>query len=70
MATGEGKTVTAILPAANFQVLFADALQGSWVTTPTALTQDAIESIQFQIYTNATAAKPFDFCVSNMRVVK
>jgi hypothetical protein len=70
-ATGDNSHfVTALLPAANFQVLFADALQGSWVMPTSALTQDAIESIQFQVYTNATAAKPFDFCVSNMRVIK
>lgn len=70
-ATGDNSHfVTAILPAANFTVMFTDALQGSWVTSPSALTTNAIESIQFQVYTNATAAKPFDFCVSNMRAVK
>lgn len=62
--------VTALLPAANFAVNFDDALQGTWVTTPSDLTKNAIESIQFQVYTNATAAKAFDFCVSNMRVMK
>jgi hypothetical protein len=70
-ATGDGSHfVTAILPAANLQVLFADAAQGSWVMPPSALTQEALESIQFQVYTNATAEKPFDFCVSNLRVIK
>jgi hypothetical protein len=70
-ATGDNSHfVTAMLPAANFQVLFSEALQGSWVMPPTTLTQDAIESIQFQVYTNATLEKPYDFCVSNMRAIK
>jgi hypothetical protein len=70
-ATGDNSHfVTAMLPAANFAVKFSEALQGSWVTNQTPLTTNAIESIQFQIYTNMTQPKPFDFCVSNMRVIK
>jgi hypothetical protein len=58
------------LPKTNAEVLFSKALQGSWVTAPTPLTTNAIESIQFQIFTNTSAPKPFDFCVSNMRAIK
>lgn len=70
-ATGDNSHfVTVPLNAKDKQVLFAEALQGNWVTAPTPLTVTAIESIQFQIYTNTSAPKPFDFCVSNMRAIR
>jgi hypothetical protein len=58
------------LPVTNQEVPFSQALQGDWVTTKSSLTTNALESIQFQVYTNATAAKPFDFCVSNIRAMR
>jgi hypothetical protein len=62
--------VTVILPAANLYVLLDDALQGSWVTMPVVLDETELTAITVQVYTNATAPKPFDFCVSNLRVVR
>jgi hypothetical protein len=62
--------VTVNLPAPNQQILMDDALQGAWVATPSPLTKNAIESIQFQIVTGTPGPVPYDFCVSNMRVVK
>jgi hypothetical protein len=61
------------LSKANAEVRFADAMQGSWVMGADVVPNvpaNALESIQFQIATDDVAAKPFDFCVSNMRVLK
>jgi hypothetical protein len=70
-ATGDGSHfVTIVLPKTNAEVLFSKALQGSWVMPPAALDTTKIESIQFQVYTNTSAPKPFDFCVSNMRAIR
>jgi hypothetical protein len=71
--TGDGSHfVTIPLSKTNAEVRFDKALQGNWVmpTTPISLVTPAIEAIQFQVYTNESAPKPFDFCVSNMRVIK
>lgn len=70
-ATGDNSHFVPVqLNAKDKAVLFDEALQGAWVTTPSPLTKDKIESIQFQIYTNESAPKPFDFCVSNMRGIR
>jgi hypothetical protein len=70
-ATGDGSHfVTLQLPALNARVEFSKALQGTWVMPPSALTTNAIESIQFQVYTNTSAPKAYDFCVSNMRAIR
>jgi hypothetical protein len=72
-ATGDASHFVLVdLSAANKQVLFMDAMQGSWVTGAAVqdLAVNALEAVQFQIFTDAIAAKPFDFCVSNMRVIK
>lgn len=68
--TADPHFVTALLPTANRTFLFSDALQGSWVTAPVSLDMTELTAITFQIYTNATAPKPFDFCISNVRVVE
>jgi len=63
--------VEVILPAlANQAILLDDALQGDWVTAPQNIPKTAIESVQFQIFTNTAGTKAFDFCVSNMKVIK
>jgi len=62
--------VEVTLPATAQQILLADALQGDWVMPQVPIPSDQLEAIQFQVYTNPTAAKPFDFCVSNMVVLK
>jgi hypothetical protein len=63
--------------AAN-QVIFTDSLnfhQGSWVAMQTpALVKTfdptSIYAVQFQVFTGESAATPFDFCVSNFRVIQ
>ena len=71
-ATGTGSHfVTVALPTLpNQEILFDDAFQGDWVATKVPIPKDQLEAVQFQVFTNATAAVPFDFCVSNMRVIK
>jgi hypothetical protein len=32
--------------------------------------KDDLTAVTFQIATNAVAARPFDFCISNVRVVQ
>jgi hypothetical protein len=44
--------------------------QGTWITDPTPFTPEAILSIEFEVYTNNQAPKPYDFCVSNFRVLQ
>jgi hypothetical protein len=67
---GEEHFVTAALPRASFMLLFDDALQGTWVTAPVLLDTTELTAVSFQIYTSLVAAKPFDFCVSNVRVIR
>jgi hypothetical protein len=70
-ATGTGSHfVTAPLSSANFMVVFSEATQGEWVEPKVTLDQTKLQAVQFQIYTGTVAEKPFDFCVSNMRVIK
>jgi hypothetical protein len=58
------------LPASSPNLLFSNALQGSWVTNPIPLDASAITAVTFRVYTNVSAPKPFDFCVSNARVLR
>jgi hypothetical protein len=67
---GDEHFVTAALPSASFTLLFDDALQGVWVTAPVLLDTTELTAVSFQIYTNSTAAKLFDFCVSNVHVIR
>lgn len=47
----------------------ADAKQGSWVMNKTPLDPTKVEALQFQVFTMAGAATPYDFCVSAIRLV-
>ena len=47
----------------------ADAKQGTWVTSKTPLDPSKVEALQFQVFTTAASATPYDFCVSAIRVV-
>jgi hypothetical protein len=72
-ATGDASHfVPVTMSKSNAQILFADAMQGSWVMGADVkdLPVNALEAVQFQVATDDVAAKPFDFCVSNMRVIK
>lgn len=39
-------------------------------TTPPAFDPAHIQSIQFQVFTNATTATPYSFCINNLAVIK
>ena len=39
-------------------------------TTPPAFDPHHIQSIQFQVFTNATTATPYSFCINNLAVLK
>jgi hypothetical protein len=58
------------LSSTNQTLLFSDAFQGAWVLTPVDLDTTELTAITFQISTNVVAARPFDFCISNVRVVQ
>lgn len=47
----------------------ADAKEGSWVTSKTPLDPTQVEAMQFQVFTNAAAATPYDFCVDAIRAL-
>ena len=47
----------------------ADAKQGTWVKDKRPLDATRVEAIQFQVFTSAGAATPYDFCVSAIRVI-
>jgi hypothetical protein len=64
---GSSHFVTIALPAFGQAVLFSDALQGAWVTTPTPLDTSRLSSIELHVHTDAAAPKPFDFCITNLR---
>jgi len=57
------------LPALQQVILLDDALQGSWVINQIPLDKRALTVVTFHVYTNVTASKPFDFCISNARVI-
>jgi hypothetical protein len=59
-------------PAAN-QVVFTDTVnfkQGDWITARTTFDPTKIYAVQFQVFTDLNTAKPFDFCVSDFKVIK
>lgn len=47
----------------------ADAKQGTWVKNKVPLDPTKVEALQFQVFTNAASATPFDFCVDAIRVI-
>jgi hypothetical protein len=67
---GEEHFVTVNLPAPAQRVLFDDALQGSWVSAPRPLDKSALNAVTFRVGTATASGVPFDFCVSNVRVVR
>ena len=63
---GDSNFVAAPIPGTT-KFKLSDAKQGSWVTAKTPLDPTKIVAMQFQVYTNATAPTPFDFCVTGIR---
>lgn len=47
----------------------ADAEQGTWVTSKVALDATKVEALQFQVFTNAATATPYDFCIDAIRAL-
>jgi hypothetical protein len=60
---------TVPLPGVNGTVLFSEVLQGPWVLMPRPFDPTQLSSIEFHVYTNASAPRPFDFCIMNLRAV-
>jgi hypothetical protein len=58
-----------LVPAVDQALLFSEVDQGSWVGEPKLFTADALQAVTIQITTNTQAPKPYDFCVSNLRVL-
>jgi hypothetical protein len=50
-------------------VLFADAAQGSWVTTKSAFEPTMVMLMQFQIPSSTTAPVPWDFCIEGLTAI-
>jgi hypothetical protein len=60
--------VDAAVPGStSFQI--ADAKQGSWVMSKVPLDPRKVEAMQFQVFTNAAAPTPYDFCVTAIRAL-
>lgn len=66
---GASHFITTFVPAPNRIYRFDEALQGSWVPQPVPLDVTRLSSVEFHVYTDATAPKPFDFCVTNLRAI-
>lgn len=47
----------------------AQAKQGSWVKSKTPLDASKVEALQLQVFTNAGAPTPYDFCVTAIRAI-
>lgn len=60
------KALTNLTDGAEYQVLFTEAEQGSWVTLREALDATEVDAIQFQVPTFVGEAIPFDFCIGNL----
>jgi hypothetical protein len=67
---GVEHVVTVNRPAPAQRVLFDDALQGSGVSAPRPLDKSALNAVTFRVVTATASGVPFDFCVSNVRVVR
>lgn len=46
-----------------------DAKQGTWVTQKTPLDPTRVEALQFQVFTTAASATPYDFCITGIRAL-
>jgi hypothetical protein len=60
--------VEAVVPGTTTFML-ADAKQGNWVKEKTPLDPTQVEAMQFQVFTKAGAATPYDFCVTAIRAL-
>jgi hypothetical protein len=63
---GDSNFIAAPIPGTTTFKL-SQVKQGSWVTSKTPLDPAKIMAMQFQVYTNATSATPFDFCINAIR---
>jgi hypothetical protein len=60
--------VDAVVPGStSFDI--DDAKQGSWVMNKVPLDPSKVESMQFQVFTNAASPTPYDFCVRAIRAL-
>jgi hypothetical protein len=66
---GNSHFVVLPVPSRDAPILFDEALQGAWVPNPVPLDTSRLIGIEFHVYTNASAPKPFDFCISNLRAL-
>lgn len=59
-------------PGTNISVDFLSVNQGAWVMDPNRVAFDPTQfrTIQFQVFTNDMSTTPYDFCVSNVRVIR
>jgi len=56
------------VPVPGFiSIPFSSFAQGSWVTNPVPLDTSALTSLEFHVFTNASSATRFSFCVSDVR---
>jgi hypothetical protein len=53
----------------NYTVLFANAKQDSWVTSPVPLVAGDVIAIQFQIQGEDDRELPFDFCIEDLKAL-
>jgi hypothetical protein len=60
--------VDAVVPGTTTFAI-ADAKQGTWVEAKNPLDPTRLEALQFQVFTTAGGATPYDFCVSAIRVL-
>lgn len=47
----------------------AEPKQGTWVTSKVPLDATKVEALQFQVFTNAATATPYDFCIDAIRAI-
>jgi hypothetical protein len=60
---------SAVTSAGQHAVLFADAAQGSWVTTKSAFEPTMVMLVQLQIPASTTAPVPWDFCIEGFTAI-
>ncbi|HEX2871067.1 MAG TPA: hypothetical protein VHP33_07425 [Polyangiaceae bacterium] len=65
---GDSNFVDAKVPGTTTFAL-PDAKQGNWVMVKTPLDPTKVEALQFQVFTNAASATPYDFCIDAIRVL-
>lgn len=59
--------VTVPLPARDFELVFDALDDGQDETRP--VSPEAIHSLELEVYSNATREKPFDFCLTDLRLL-